>query len=336
MTNLNKPSYTINTNPNNSVIAVLTSILHDFFADFKCMSILVAGARVLRRSKLLFMPDIREQMLKNVAYQKHIEKIDKNDSIFFLSHRHYLAKGLTTAQRSQTALLHYQHEINGFDEGYYKSVYCEDGLTLWSKNIDDILFDIRLMPGNDVLYEGACSIVFHINAVRICVVNYSLVSSDIFLPGRLQLETKLKLGESVLFVSRKQSTGDHSYQKDFNKVFDRTTPAHLCFGAFSAIALAQGHSVFIGITPEVHPSINDDVAKFFDTAYTRFWESLDGKKLSPYGYLMKLPMVMTPLEELDAKARKRAVARRQHIDNVYAQTLTVMQKHMVSLHPIST
>jgi uncharacterized protein len=330
MTNLNKPSHTKNTNPNNSVIDVLTAIVRDFFADFKSMSILVAGARVLRRGKLLFMPDIREKMLKNAAYQKHIENIDKNDSIFFLSHRHYLAKGLTTEQRSQTALLHYQHEINGFDKAYYNSVYCEDGLTLWSQNIDDILFDIRLMPGNDVLYEGACSIVFHINKARVCVVNYTLAPTDIFAIDKSKLKTDCQLNENILFVSRKQSTGDHSYQKDFNRIFDRTTPAHLCFGALTAIALAQGHKTFIGIAPEVHPSINDDFAKFFDVAYTQFWNSLDGEKVSPYGYLMDLPMAMTPLDELDAKARKRAIARRQHIDNVYEEASIVIKKHLLA------
>jgi uncharacterized protein VirK/YbjX len=334
MTNLNKPSYPNNISPKNTIIDVLSSIYRDFFADFKSMTILVAGARVLRRGKLLFMPDFRTQMLKNAAYQSHIQKIDKNDSIFFFSHRHYLAKGLTSEQRAQTAMLHYEHEINGFDEAYYNSVYCEAGLTLWSKNVDNILFDIRLMPGNDVLYEGACSIVFHINGARVCVVNYTLTPTEVFALDKSKLKANYKLGESILFVSRKQSTGDHSYQKDFNRIFDRTTPAHLCFGALTAIALAQGHSAFVGITPEVHPSINDDVAKFFDVAYTQFWESLDGEKVSPYGYLMTLPMEMTPLDELDAKARKRAIARRQHIDDVFTEASIVVQKHL--LKPQST
>jgi uncharacterized protein VirK/YbjX len=311
------------------MINAITSICMDFIADFKSMTLLVAVARLFRRSKLFLMPQLRKQLLKNAAYQSHIKIIDKNDSIFFLAHRYYLAKGLTSTQRAQTALCHYEHEINSFDEAYYNSVYCEEGLTLWSKNIDDILFDIRLMPGNDVLYEGACSIVFHINGVRVCVVNYTLTPTDVFLLDKSKLKTDYNFGESILFISRKQSTGDHSYQKDFNRIFDRTTPAHLCFGALTAIALAQGHTKFIGITPEVHPSINDDVAKFFDVAYTQFWESLDGEKLSPYGYLIDLPMALTPLDELDAKTRKRAIARRQHIDNVYVEASIEIRKHLL-------
>lgn len=319
-----------------SKIDVLTSISKDFFVDFKSMSIQVACLRAFRRAKLLFMPKLYKQLLRNAAYQSHIEKVNKNDSVFFLAHRYYLAKGLTSAQRSKIALHHYEHEMNSFDEDYFENVYRGQGLVLWSANVNDIVFDIRLMPGNDVLYEGACSIVFHMNGERICVVSYTLVPLDLFLPNHSALKNAHSFGESIFFVSRKQSTGNHAYQKDFNRVFDRSTPVHLCFGAFAAIAIAQGHSSFIGICPETHPSINENLKKLFDVAYTQFWDSLDGKKISPYGYLMDLPMSMTPLDELDAKARKRAIARRQHIDNVCAETLIVMQKHLLFPQPIST
>lgn len=336
MTNLKNPSLSKVTNHKNSIIDVVISIGLGFIADFKNMSFLVAIARIFRRSKLFLMPQLRKQLLKNAAYQSHIERIDKNDSIFFLAHRHYLVKGLSSAQRSQAALCHYEHETSTFTESYYQSVYQQSGLVLWSLNVEGINFDIRLMPGNDVLYEGACSIVFHINNERICVISYSLVPIETFLPDHEKLLINQKSVKSIFFVSRKQSTGEHSYQKDFNRIFDRTTPIHLCFGGFAAIALAQGHHQFIGISPEVHPSINDEIAKFLDVAYTQFWDSLDGKKSSPFGYLMDLPMAMTPLEALDAKTRKRAIARRQHIDNVYAKASSVMHTHLLCPHSTSS
>jgi uncharacterized protein VirK/YbjX len=54
----------------------------------------------------------------------------------------------------------------------------------------------------------------------------------------------------------------------------------------------------------------------FDVSYAQFWKSLSGRSAGPYGYLIDLPMRMTPLDALDAKARKRAVARRMHIEAV--------------------
>lgn len=330
MTNLKKPFLSIVKNHKNSTVDIAISIAIDFIADFKTKPFLVAVVRACRRSNLFLMPQLSKQLLKNAAYQSHIEKIDKNDSIFFLAHRYYLAKGLTNTQRSQAALCHYEHETTAFTKNYYQSVYKQSGLVLWTSSIEDVVYDIRLMPGNDVLYEGACSIVFHINNERICVVSYSLVPLGTFLPDHTKPESDPEFSESIFFVSRKQSTGDHSYQKDFNRIFDRTTPAHLCFGALAAIALAQGYNRFIGITPEVHPSINDEIAKFFDVAYTQFWYSLDGKKSSPYGYLVGLPMAMIPLVALDPKARKRAIARRQHIDNVYVQASIIIQKNLLN------
>ena len=59
---------------------------------------------------------------------------------------------MTTRQPAMNALFHYEHEVNSFDDAYFKAVYCANGLTLWSLNVDDTVFDIRLMPGNDVLY----------------------------------------------------------------------------------------------------------------------------------------------------------------------------------------
>ncbi len=310
-------------------------MLSGFFADYKGKSLLVAIIRLLRTSRLLFLPQLRKQLLENTAYQKHTNKIDKNDAIFFLSHQHYLARGLTTRQRVRSALFHYEHELNNFDEDYFKAVYCMDGLTLWSADVEDVVYDIRLMPGNDVLYEGGCSIVFHVNGERICVISYSVVLQEIFLPKSVGINSEKTRMQSTFFVTRKQLTSDHNYQKSFNKVFDRTTPAHLCFGALTGIVLAQGHHSFIGISPEMHPSFKVGYERNFDVAYTQFWDSLNGQPISPYGYLIDLPMHLTSLDQLDARARKRAIARRQHTDNVYTQAYDVIRKHLMNPLAIS-
>lgn len=230
----------------------------------------------------------------------------------------------------KTALFHYEHEINNFTQDYFNAVYGKNGLTLWQKKIEDTIFDIRLMPGNDVLYEGGCSLVFHINDERICVVSYSVVEKEIFLPASAELNNEKALMQSILFVTRKQLTGDHSYQKVFNKAFDRTTPAHLCLGALTAIALAQGYHSFLGISPEMHPSLKIEYQRNFEVAYTQFWDSLNGQPISPYGYLIELPIQLTALDELDGKARKRAIARRQHTENVYTQAYDIIKKHLIS------
>ncbi len=299
-----------------------------FIADFRELSPLAALARALRASRALGMGDVSGELLANPAYQSHVAAVAKDDTVFFLSHRHYLAKGLTTRQRASVALHHYRHEVAAFDPAYFDAVYRQGGLTLWRDEVDGTSYDIRLMPGNDVLYEGGVSVVFFVNNARVCVVSYSTVPTDVFLPDRAVLGD-LAIGESTLFVTRKQLTAEHDYQKAFNKAYDRTTPAHLCFGALTGIAQAQSHRCVIGITPRVHPSCTPEIEHHLETAYTAFWEGLDGRLASPFGFLIELPMKLTPLDELDAKARKRAIARRAHIGSVQQSAWKTMQTHLI-------
>ena len=117
-------------------------------------------------------------------------------------------------------------------------------------------------------------------------------------------------------MTRKQLTGERDYQAAFNKAFDRSTPAHLCFGALVGLARAQEHHQVMGIDPERQPSFSEPKRSQFTTAYADFWTSLGGRKVSAFGYLVDVPTQMTPLESLDASRRKRAKARRAHMDAV--------------------
>ncbi len=290
------------------------------------MSPPVAVLRALRASRILGMGAVRRHLRQNPAYQHHVASVARDDTVFFLSHRHYLAKGLSPQERARTALHHYEHEVCAFDRAYFDAVYCGQGLVVWRQEVDNDVFDIRILPGNDVLYEGGVSIVAFFNGIRIAVVSYANVSADVFLPGYTPSADEAPLGSNLVFVTRKQLTWDHAlYQKSFNKAFDRSTPGHFCFAVLTGLALAQGYARVVGIAPDVHPSSTPEIEGRLQTAYTDFWESLGGRRVSPYGHLISLPMRMTPLDELDAKARKRAVARRRHIQTVQDSSFAIIR-----------
>jgi uncharacterized protein len=300
---------------------VISNLTSGFIADWQDMSPPVAVLRALRASRILGMRDVRRHLLQNAAYQVHVASVARDDAVFFLSHRHYLAKGLSPIERARTALHHYEHEVHAFDRTYFDAVYGGQGLVVWRREVEGGVFDIRILPGNDVLYEGGVSIVAFFNEVRIAVLSYANVSPDVFVPEHAMPAGEAPLGSNLLFVTRKQLTWDHAlYQKAFNKAFDRSTPGHFCFAALTGLALAQGHTRVVAISPDVHPSCTPEAEGRFRAAYTEFWESLGGRRLPPYGWLIDLPMRMTPLDELDAKARKRAVARRRHIQAVQDST----------------
>lgn len=312
---------------------MISNLTSGFVSDWKGLSPQVAVVRALRASRILGMGEVRRRLFANKAFQRHIATVAKDDAVFFLSHRHYLAKGLTVHQRAQTALHHYEREVEAYDERYFDAVYRGHGLLLWRCETDDGVFDIRLMPGNDVLYEGGLSIVAFFKGVRIAVLSYSAVPTDVMLPAYAAAEGEAPVGDSILFITRKQLTADHSYQKAFNKAFDRSTPGHFCFGALAGLAMAQGHRHVIGISPAVQPSCSPDIEHHFRVAYTEFWESIAGRPVSPYGYLVQVPMVLTPLESLDAKARKRALARRKHIDAVRDSAYKAIRQHLLAPPP---
>lgn len=297
-------------------IRLLQTLTSGFWLDRRKYSVLVAAQRGLRKTRALGQGAALQQLNASDAFLNHVKTDPDQDRLFFLSHRHYLACGLSAPQRIQAALCHYLHEDAQFSVAYADQVYRQTGLILWQAQIDGVQYDIRLQPGNDVLYEGGLSIVLHVNGGRVCVLSFSVVPRAIVLP-----DGPAGQPDTIAFVTRKQLTQLRDYQAAFNTAFDRCTPAHMCFAALSGIAMAQGQNWAFGIAPDKHPSYTSGLAAQFQRSYGDFWLSLSGRKLSQWGYLIDLPMRLTSLEELDPARRKRALARRAHIDGVLAATL---------------
>ncbi len=72
----------------------------------------------------------------------------------------------------------------------------------------------------------------------------------------------------------------------------------------------------MGIDPERQPSFCKNRRAQSATAYADFWTSLAGRKVSTFGHLVEVPTQMTPFENLDVSRRKRARARRAHMNAV--------------------
>lgn len=299
---------------------VISRLVLGFLGDLGNKPLRVALVRALRASRLLGSTALRE-LLEDDVCRRHVQAVASDDPLFFVAHRYFVAKGLTARQRVATALHHYRYEAGAFDRRYLDAVYGGRGLVLWRKEVHGEHFDIRLQGGNDVLHEGGASVVFHHNGRRTFVISYSWVPTEPFLPG--------EASPTTLFIARKHAAADHEYQKVFNKAFDRTTPGHLCFAAVAGVALACGHGQLAAVAASRQVACRPETEPRFAVAYDQFWESLAGCRASPFGYRIELPMRMTPLDELDAKARKRAVARRAHIEAVRRAAFAVAREHRV-------
>jgi uncharacterized protein VirK/YbjX len=264
--------------------------------------------RALRMTRMLARRDAHARLAASPALRAHVAAVAPGDRLFWISHRAYLARGLSTDDRVELALSHYEEEGRRFDAAYHDAVYARGGLALWQSEAKGAAFEMRLMPGNDVLYEGGLSLVLFVDGARVCVLSFSWAPERVVL-GR---------GEGRLpFVTRKQLTGDRAYQAAFHAAFDRVTPAHLCVGALCGIAQALGHARFAAIAADRHPAMTSrEMRELLVAAYDEYWTSLGGERASPLAFLVTLPPRLSPVEDMDAKRRRRALARRAHMEAV--------------------
>lgn len=264
--------------------------------------------RALRMTRALAWPEAHRRLAANPALRAHVAAVAPGDRIFWLSHRFYLVRGLSARDRVALALAHYEHEARRFDRSYLDAVYAGSGLPLWQSEAGGAAYELRLMPGNDVLYEGGLSIVMFVNGERVCVTSFS------WAPERIALGQG---GEGLVpLVTRKQLTGERGYQAAFHKAFDRVTPQHLSAAALCGIGAALGCDRFVGLATDRHPSSTPERREQFVAAYDEFWQSLGGERASLLGFVVDLPFRLPPLDAMDAKRRRRAADRRAHMATV--------------------
>lgn len=280
-----------------------------FATDRRAYGTTVALRRLWRMAPLLRALPARRTLAGLPSLRAHVDRVAPGDPLFWLSHRSYLATGLDAPERTALALAHYAEEERRFGPGYHESVYGEAGLCLWRTVDREVGYDVRLMAGNDVMHEGGLSVVLFVDGARVCVVSFS------WTPMTSALDPWGADG-LVPFVTRKQLTGDRGYQPAFHRAFDRVTPAHLCLAALDGLVGVCGHERLVGIAAARHPAQQHAQREQFLAAYDRFWRSLDGQPTARLGFDIPLPLRLTPLEALDGARRRRAAARRAHMDAV--------------------
>lgn len=301
-------------------LTVLDAWAQALAADRTLYRPLTVAFRSLRRLRLLGQGGQFSALSRLHSFTAHAAAEGEGDPLFFLSHRHYLLKGLGRAARLEAALCHYGHEEFAFSACYANQVYRKGGLVVWQAAVAGRRYDIVLQPGRDVAYEGGLSLALRIDGGCVSVLSFSLVPGWILGPG---------LPETVYLITRKHQARDHGYKADYNRAFQRVIPSHMVFAAFSGLALAQGRRLAVGIAPERHPSDTPDMAAHFRPSYQTFWDSLGASRTAGGHSLIALPMVLSPVEGLEAARRKRALARRAVLEDVRSSAERTIAAHLV-------
>lgn len=287
------------------------ALWHGLCGDIGQVGPLSLVMRTLRRVRILTASGAFATLAAAESFAAHATATGEADPLFFLAQRHYLARDLPPLLRLAAAARHYGHEERAFTPAYRQAVYRDGGLSLWQADAGGCRYAITLEPGQDVMSEGGASLVLRTGGTRICVLSFSLVPAEVADPGGLA-----GLPADVHFVTRKQLTADRAYQDAFHRAFDRVTPGHLCFAALQGLVLAEGRRCVVGIAPAAHPVHSSALAPHLETAYAGFWATLGARPLSERGVLIPLPVALPPLEAMEPAKRKRALARRGHLQAV--------------------
>ena len=269
------------------------------------------AACIARSLRVLLFRRAHRELLGMDVYRNYVTQV--HDDVFHhVSHRNYLAKGLSLRQRVRCVLTHYRFEDAIFDAAYKHAVYRDGGLVLWRHDGGGGQVEVRLGMAQRLNAEG--DLTLSLLAGGKCVHRLSFSWIDERFAGLAELG-----GPGMLpFVARNQ--GPRADAPDAVDAFRRafphnsplvTTPGFFCFAALQGIAQALGMDQVMAVKSAWHCVYAPADEKHFANAYDGFWRILGGNELPGRAWHIVLPFSMKPLSDMPSKHRKRAAVRRE-------------------------
>jgi uncharacterized protein VirK/YbjX len=255
----------------------------------------------LRAARLLRHREALEELLGLDIVRGALVEARGPTALSFLANRHLLARGLDLRQRLDCTLYHYRYEQSRFADSYIDAVYRADGLSLWRYQAEEHVYEIRLMVGNDNLYEGFLSAVAFIDGQRVCVISFCYVDAALFgAPAGV-----------TLFVARKQSGRHPEHLRAFARSFKHTSPPFFCFAAVAGVARAIGADQIAAVRARVHPDLSGVDAEVLHKTYDEFWMGFGARELDEKAYRIAVPLEFEDPMQVSAAHRRRARRRRE-------------------------
>lgn len=290
------------------------------------------AACIVRSLRVLLFYRAHRQLLAMDVVRNYICRA--HDDVFHhLSHRHYLAQGLSLRQRVRCVATHYRFEDATFDAAYKRAVYRTGGLLLWHHDTGSGRVEVRLGMAQRLNAEGDLTLTLLADGKRVHRLSFSWVDA-----GFAGIAGADK-GRMLPFVARNQGPGANAADAldALQRAFPHnspvvTTPGFFCFAALQGIAQALGMDQVAAVKSAWHCAYKPVDEKHFATAYDGFWRILGGTELPGRAWHIALPFYMKPLAEIASKHRKRAVLRREQWHAVAASARLALRSHMPAVH----
>lgn len=287
------------------------------------------AACIARSLRVLLFRRAHVALLAMDVYRNHVTQV--HDDVFHhLSHRNYLAKGLSLRQRVRCVLTHYRFEDATFDAAYKHAVYRDGGLVLWQHEADGSKVEVRLGMAQRLNAEGDLTLTLLANGRRVHRLSFSWVDE------RFAGLAGLGAAGILPFIARNQ--GHRADETDAVEAFRRAFPAHsplvttpgfFCCAALQGIAQALGMGHVMAVKSAWHCAWTPSDATHFATAYDGVWRSLGGVEMPGRAWHIPLPFHARPLAEIPSRNRKRAALRRAYWQHVADAAGAVLRAHLV-------
>ena len=287
------------------------------------------AACIARSLRVLLFRRAHAELLAMDVYRNYVTQV--HDDVFHhLSHRNYLAKGLSLRQRVRCVLTHYRFEDATFDAAYKFAVYLDGGLVLWQHEADGSKVEVRLGMAQRLNAEGDLTLTLLANGRRVHRLSFSWVDE------RFAGLAGLGVAGVLPFIARNQ--GHRADETDAVDAFRRafaansplvTTPGFFCYAALQGIAQALGMHHVVAVKSAWHCAYAPVDDRQFASAYDGVWRSLGGTGMPGRAWHIALPFHARPLAEIPSRHRKRAALRRAYWQVIGAAACTVLRAHLV-------
>lgn len=263
---------------------------------------LADGLRVLLGAgRMLGERGVLAQLFAIPAYAQLMAAQPRADVLFFITHRHFLSRRFSAAERLASVVDHFRFEQARFTPALLRALRSE-GLRLWRHAAG---FEVRLRANAGTRHEGPLSLVLRDDGQVLHELSFAWVDAE-------RLGAEAGRGP-VLFVTRNQSLPAAAPAlARFRADFPQNSPAYFVLAALNGLASAVGQQRIVGVRDTCQIAFEPGCRDSFRRSYDEFWLSFGGRMLGCHGVEMPVPAAIAPLARLKAKHRARARQRREH------------------------
>lgn len=240
-----------------------------------------------------------------------------------VSHKYFLSRGLSMAQRIECADSHFRFETAYARASYHAAIRDSSGLTLWRAQAAGIDYSILLHHADDLPQEGLTSISLVAGGNVLHVIALTWVPEQLLRP-------RADAAAWLMFISRSQSAHqDLAGVADFRTAFPQNAPSYFCMAAALGVAAAHAQTRIVGIDGKMQVAFEPRLAAGFRRSYGDFWHSYGGVADSWQGHVIPVPAQLPALTAIPSKHRSRARARRAHWTAITQSSNDALRPHLV-------